>query len=65
MCLHHSVSDISLKGCSVLKPDLETVLSVNQNGHWRNSQQSSMNNRVVSKEGLLILSETVTFYANS
>lgn len=53
------------RAAGVLKPDLETVLPVNQNGHWRYSQQSSMNNRVVGKEGLLILSETVTFYVNS
>lgn len=49
---------------SVLKPDLETVLPVNQDGRRRHSQQSRMNKRVVGKEGLLIRTETDTFCVN-
>lgn len=47
-----------------LKPDLETVPPVNQNGRCRYSQQSFMTNRVVRKEELLILLAAVMFWVH-
>ena len=61
MYVHYSLTDVRFKGCTVLKPDLEIVPLVNQDGRCWYSQQSFMTNGVVGKEELLILLAAVMF----